>query len=258
MEAWAAGLQQSLGGETLAEVGKLALAFVLSALIGVEREWRSKSAGIRTHTLVGLGSALFMLISKYGFWDIINRDLVVLDPSRMAAQIVSGIGFIGAGLIFVRRDAVHGLTTAAGVWVVAAVGAAAGAGLPLLATAVTAGHFLAVIGLSPIARLVSRRAESRCGIRIDYLHGSGALRRALDLCERRGFAVSDLSTVRRVRPAEPEEERRRERGEEPHPEVATASMVVLGRGSVTSLIAELIDVPGVVAARADAPDATTD
>ena len=259
MEAWAAGLQQSLGGEGLTEVGKLALAFVLSALIGVEREWRSKAAGIRTHTLVGLGSALFMLISKYGFWDIISRDLVVLDPSRMAAQIVSGIGFIGAGLIFVRRDAVHGLTTAAGVWVVAAVGAAAGAGLPLLATAVTAGHFLAVIGLSPIARLVSRRAESRCGIRVDYLDGSDALRLTLDLCERRGFAVSDLSIVRRARPAEPgEEERRRERGEEPPPETATASMVVEGKGSITSLIAELIDIPGVVGARADAPDATTD
>ena len=84
---------------------------------------------MRTYTLVGVGSALFMLISKYGFFDVLVPNEVVLDPSRVAAQIVSGIGFLGAGLIFVRRDSVRGLTTAAGVWLTAAVGAAAGASL---------------------------------------------------------------------------------------------------------------------------------
>jgi hypothetical protein len=87
---------------------------------------RQKSAGLRTHSLVGLGAALFVLVSTYGFFDVLDQDRVVLDPSRVAAQIVSGIGFIGGGLIFVRRDSVRGLTTAAGVWVTAAVGTVAG------------------------------------------------------------------------------------------------------------------------------------
>jgi putative Mg2+ transporter-C (MgtC) family protein len=91
---------------------RLGLALVLCAAIGVEREMRLKDAGLRTNTLVGLGAALFVLISKYGFDDVLGPH-VTLDPSRVAAQIVSGIGFIGAGLIFVRRDSVRGLTTAA-------------------------------------------------------------------------------------------------------------------------------------------------
>ena len=97
-------------------IWRIGLALVLSASIGLDRELRQKSAGLRTYTLVGVGSALFMLISKYGFFDVLKPGEVILDPSRVAAQIVSGIGFIGAGLIFVRRDSVRGLTTAAGVW----------------------------------------------------------------------------------------------------------------------------------------------
>jgi putative Mg2+ transporter-C (MgtC) family protein len=92
-------------GQGLLQIGELVLAFVLSAAIGLEREIRQKSAGLRTHTLVGFGAALIMLVSKYGFTDVLGAH-TVLDPSRVAAQIVSGIGFIGGGLIFVRRDAV--------------------------------------------------------------------------------------------------------------------------------------------------------
>src|ERR1700677_1887545 len=84
--------------------GERGLALVLSALIGLEREMRQKSAGLRTHTLVGGGAALFMLISKYGFNDVLEPGRIILDPSRVAAQIVTGVGFLGAGLIFVRRD----------------------------------------------------------------------------------------------------------------------------------------------------------
>src|SRR5215208_8510002 len=78
---------------------RLGLALVLSTVIGLEREWRQKSAGLRTYTLVGLGSALFLLVSEFGFFDELERGKVVLDPSRVAAQIVSGIGPIGAGLV---------------------------------------------------------------------------------------------------------------------------------------------------------------
>ena len=96
-------------GQTWLQFGELALALVLSSLIGLEREFRAKSAGLRTHTLVGVAAALIMLVSKYGFGDTIVKYAIVLDPSRVAAQIVSGIGFIGGGLIFVQRDIVRGL-----------------------------------------------------------------------------------------------------------------------------------------------------
>lgn len=114
------------------------MAFVLSSLIGLEREWRQKSAGLRTHTLVGMGAALFIIIGKYGFNDVLSDGRVILDPSRIAAGVVSGIGFIGGGLLFVRGDIVRGLTTAAIVWMTAAIGMACGAALVLLALAVTA------------------------------------------------------------------------------------------------------------------------
>src|SRR5580698_11223332 len=140
-------LNQMLFGEPIGQswlqLSELALALVLSALIGVEREIRQKSAGLRTYTLVGLSAALIMLVSKYGFGDVLS-ERVVLDPSRIAAQIVTGSGFIGGGLIFVRRDSVRGITTAATVWLTAAVGMACGAGLPVLALVVTVGHFIVV------------------------------------------------------------------------------------------------------------------
>jgi hypothetical protein len=93
-------------GQGPKQAAELALAFMLSSLIGVEREWRQKSAGLRTHALVGTGAALFVLVSKYGFTDVLGSH-VILDPSRVAAQVVTGIGFIGGGLIFVRGDAGH-------------------------------------------------------------------------------------------------------------------------------------------------------
>src|SRR5580692_7216166 len=131
-------------GQGLVQLAELGLAFLLSALIGLEREIRNKSAGLRTYTLVGFSSALIMLVSKYGFTDILEDGKVVLDPSRIAAQIVSGIGFIGGGVIFVRKDIVRGLTTAATVWLTSAVGMACAAGLPILAIVVTAGHLFVV------------------------------------------------------------------------------------------------------------------
>jgi putative Mg2+ transporter-C (MgtC) family protein len=98
-----------------------------------------------------VGAALFMLISKYGFSDVLQSRLVVVDPSRMAAQIVTGAGFLGAVLIFVRRDGVRGLTTAAAIWVTAAIGSAAGAGLPVLAILATGIYFLVAVVFSFIS-----------------------------------------------------------------------------------------------------------
>src|ERR1700728_4106845 len=113
-------------GQGWGQLGELGLAFVLSALIGVEREIRHKRAGLRTYPLVGCTAALILLVSKYGFADVLVNNRIVLDPSRIAAQIVTGIGFIGGGLIFVRRTNVRGLTTAAIVWLTAAIGMACG------------------------------------------------------------------------------------------------------------------------------------
>ncbi len=113
-------------------------------------------AGELAHILVGVGAALFMLISKYGFTDVLVSRLMVLDPSRVAAQIVTGVRFLGAGLIFVRRDLVRGLTTAAAIWVTAAVGSAAGAGLPLLAILATGIYFLVAVVISMV--ILSDRA----------------------------------------------------------------------------------------------------
>ena len=109
---------------------RLALAGVLGGLIGFEREYRSKVAGTRTHLLVAVGAALMLIVSRYGF----NGQG---DPSRVAAQIVSGIGFIGAGAIMVTRHAVHGLTTAAGIWVAAGIGMAIASGLYTVGIATT-------------------------------------------------------------------------------------------------------------------------
>lgn len=116
---------------------RLVVAAVCGALIGFERKNRLKEAGIRTHLIVSLASALMMLISKYGFFDVIVYDSVNLDPSRVAAGIVTGVGFLGAGMIFVRRQGVSGLTTAAGIWATVGVGMAVGGGMYFVGIAST-------------------------------------------------------------------------------------------------------------------------
>lgn len=108
---------------------RILIAGLCGGIIGYERKNRMKEAGIRTHFIVCLSSALIMIVSKYGFQDQIGISNISLDPSRIAAQVVSGIGFLGAGMIFMRRQSVKGLTTAAGVWGTAGVGLAIGAGL---------------------------------------------------------------------------------------------------------------------------------
>ncbi|NCB62767.1 MAG: MgtC/SapB family protein [Clostridia bacterium] len=117
---------------------RLVLSAILGAAIGVEREKRGKEAGIRTHLIVTLASCLMMLVSKYGFNDVLGLNNVGLDPSRVAAGIVSGVGFLGAGIIFVRGRAVNGLTTAAGIWATVGVGMAVGAGMYVVSIATAA------------------------------------------------------------------------------------------------------------------------
>jgi putative Mg2+ transporter-C (MgtC) family protein len=138
---------------------RLVIAAVLTGLIGLERELRERSAGLRTHMLVGLGSALFTLVSAYAWTDFVfsREGGTLFDPTRIAAQIVTGIGFLGAGAIIRQGLSVRGLTTAAGLWVVAAIGMAVGAGYYWAALVATG---LVLVGLGPVR----------------WLEGSAALR----------------------------------------------------------------------------------
>ena len=135
---------------------------LLGGAIGLEREYRSKEAGFRTHFLVGLGSALFMVLSMHGFDGFEGQPGVIIqrDPARMAAQVVSGIGFIGAGTIIFRKDenVVSGLTTAAGLWVTAAIGLACGGGMYILSIVST---LLVLVGMEAFNYFLHRFDKHR-------------------------------------------------------------------------------------------------
>ncbi|KAA8649602.1 hypothetical protein EYZ11_005958 [Aspergillus tanneri] len=187
--------------EELINIWKLGLAAVLSAAIGLERELQHKSAGLRTNTLVGIGSALFMLISKSGFFDVLDQS-IVLDPSRMAAQIVSGIGFVGGGIIFKQQNEIRGLTTAAAIWLSAAIGAACGAGLPILACITNVFYFVAVLICPFLWRSLGGRFHARdeMGIStvIRYRNREGGLQGLLQEIQEAGFEVRSVVRLERV------------------------------------------------------------
>ena len=132
---------------------RLLLASAFGTVIGIEREYRSKEAGYRTHFLVALGSALIMIVSQFGFTDFAGQPGYRLDPARVAAQVVSGIGFIGAGTIIFQKSIVRGLTTAAGIWTTCGIGLAVGVGLYAVGAAATV---LTLVGLEVLTYLLSR------------------------------------------------------------------------------------------------------
>ena len=234
-------------GQGWLQLEELTLAFVLSALVGLEREIRQKSAGLRTYTLVGVASALFMLISKYGFTDILANGRIIVDPSRIAAQVVSGIGFIGGGVIFMRRDVVRGLTTAASVWLTAALGMACGAGLPLLALATTVAHFVIMFIFPMLVRRLPRSRRVATDIHISYEDGRGLLRTILIKCTELRFAI-DRVRIERGRNEEVQDLADDE-GVELAPSgrsIVTLHMQVKGKRPISHLIARLSDTDGVI------------
>jgi putative Mg2+ transporter-C (MgtC) family protein len=195
MEFWLADPPLFGGaGQGVRQLIELFVAFGLTALIGLEREIQGKSAGLRTQTIVGTSAALILLISKYGFADVLVPGTVMVDPSRVAAQIVSGIGFLGAGLIITRQGAVHGLTTAAAIWECAGIGMAAGAGLLLLAVTVTAMHFLIILGFAPLARRLTSRLSGTVRLHLTYQDGRGAMHQILQICDRHHWQLAELSS----------------------------------------------------------------
>ena len=238
-----------VSGQGLLQLEELGLAFLLSALVGLEREIRQKSAGLRTYTLVGVSAALFMLISKYGFNDVLNNGRVVVDPSRVAAQIVSGIGFIGGGVIFMRRDVVRGLTTAASVWLTAALGMACGAGLPLLAVATAIGHFIIMFIFPMLTPALPRQRRTATRLRIAYEDGRGLLRSILIACTQLRFSIDQVELVHEGARADEAQDQADSEGLDPtrptRP-LVVLTMQVRGKRAATHLVARLAAIDGVV------------
>lgn len=137
---------------------RLVLAAILGGVIGLERERKNWSAGMRTHMMVCLGATLTILVSTYGFADVLEEGRIVLDPARIAAQVISGIGFLGAGIImFLKPGFIRGLTTASGLWTVAAIGLAVGAGMYIAAVSATLIAFIILLILQPFEKRFARR-----------------------------------------------------------------------------------------------------
>ena len=176
---------------------RLALAAVLGGLIGVERELREREAGLRTHLLVALGSALFTIVGAYGFHAFLDTgaNVVRADPTRIAAQIVTGIGFLGAGAIIRQGLSVRGLTTAATLWVVAAVGLAAGAGYYSVAVITTALVLIALYPLRIIAYKILIRFRPEDGRLLVALPAGEPPGRIIDEVERLGACISSLDVT---------------------------------------------------------------
>jgi putative Mg2+ transporter-C (MgtC) family protein len=173
---------------------------------------------------------------------------VVVDPSRVAAQIVTGVGFLGAGLIFVRRSSVRGLTTAAAIWVTAAIGAACGAGLPWLAAATTVAYLIVTQGFSHLTRRLPRSATAISMLRVSYSEGDGILRQVLKVTTQRGFVIDQLTT-RSTGGADGDDDGTAEGDRQaagPRREVEVA-LELHGKGSLTELAVKLTEIAGVLA-----------
>lgn len=213
------------------QVGLLLLAFALSTVVGVERRLRGHNGGPGTLAIVGTSSALFVMLSKYGFADVVSHQ-TSYDPSRVAASVVSGIGFLGAGLILTRRGAVVGLTTAASVWEVAAIGASAGAGLWTLAVAVTVLHMVITFGLRRLSRLLPG-PHSHVLVEVTYDDGRGLLRVVLTSITGSGWTIRQVHQEHTTTPD----------GHDGRPPTVTLELV--GRHRADALVTSLSGMDGI-------------
>jgi putative Mg2+ transporter-C (MgtC) family protein len=206
---------------------RLAVAAALGAAIGLEREWRERQAGLRTHLLVSVGSALFTLVSAYGFSNFGAR----VDPTRIAAQIVTGIGFLGAGAIIRQGLSVRGLTTAATLWLVAAIGMAVGAGYWQGALIATAGALITLGPLRPIAYRVLVKFRPGLDRLLVEIPAGGSPAPLIDAIERQGGRVVSLDIAQ-------EGDRR-----------SVAVDVELQPGSAPAVVAGVAEIDGVLEVR---------
>lgn len=174
------------------QIFSLSVAFVLCSLLGIERDYHQKNAGVKTHVLVGVGACIFTLVSAYGFAPVLGDD-IHLDPSRIAAQVVSGIGFLGAGVIFVNHDTVRGLTTAATIWLSAAIGMACGASMEALGLYALLLHFLAVFIVGPLVSRIPSTSRNQRTV-IEYHSQRGVMRQIMLTATQHGYKAEVNST----------------------------------------------------------------
>jgi len=215
---------------------RLALAAILGSAIGIERERLIWAAGLRTHMLVSVGACLFMIVSAYGFAGVLGTH-VILDPSRVAAQVVSGVGFLGAGSIILRNEVVKGLTTAASMWAVAAIGLAVGGGLYLAAIAATVLILFILAGIKPLEERF-RSGRQAVVIQLQAERGSmsvGLLQQAL------GWRASRVRQLI-VQP-----------GETPDVDEVTISLGQHAPKDVDEMVASLSKLPSVIAVKQSQP-----
>lgn len=168
---------------------RIIVATLCGLVIGYERENRNKEAGIRTHAIVAMGAALVMIVSKYGFGDVASYD-----GSRVAAQIVSGVGFLGAGIIFVRNNSVSGLTTAAGIWTTSGIGMAMGAGLYVIGAAATV--MIVLIQFILHKRFILNRAHKVDSIEFSADRKELDIKAMQDMLEREKIEVVDMEVFK--------------------------------------------------------------
>jgi putative Mg2+ transporter-C (MgtC) family protein len=171
-------------------LARLGLAAVCGLAIGLERQLNQHEAGMRTHVLVALGAALFTIAGAYGFKDI--DQAAAVDPARVAAQVASGVGFIGAGSIIRQGPSIRGLTSAATLWLTGALGVAAGAGAPLATLIVTVFVLLTLVGLGVARPFVDSWSLQSVTLEVDYAQGKGTLGPILEVLEQRKLKLEDL------------------------------------------------------------------
>ena len=187
---WQAFLEATIGQWEL--LVRLLVACICGCIIGIERSFRQKEAGIRTHIILALGAALMMIVSKYGFFDLAELDMNSLraDGSRIASNIVTGISFLGAGVIFVRGGTIKGLTTAAGIWATAGVGMALGAGMYTVGIACTIGMIIIQIILHKFMPFSENMETNIISIKIN--EGSQALDQITEELTKAGIMVTGI------------------------------------------------------------------
>lgn len=210
-------------------LGPLGLALLLGLVVGAEREWQGKPAGMRTHALIAVGTCLFVLAGRFGFPESVPGTPGV-DPARIAAQVVTGIGFLGAGVIFFNKNIVHGMTTAASIWSTTAIALACGAGLYWAAVAVAIAQLAIVAGLAPVENALAHHARHAGRLQIRYT-SSGALAAVIAKCTEEGFKVTEMQ------------------GEDGDGYERTTDFVLSGRGQVGELTLKLRTIDGIESVR---------
>ncbi|SDE35817.1 MgtC/SapB family protein [Glycomyces harbinensis] len=219
--------------DILAQLAPLGLALLLGILVGAEREWQGKPAGMRTHALIAVGACLFVLAGRYGFGGI-EPGTPGVDPARIAAQVVTGVGFLGAGVIFFHRNLLHGMTTAASIWSTTAVAIACGAGLYWAAVAVAVAQLVVVAGLAPVENVIARHARHTGRLRVRY-SAPMKLRDLLAACTERGFNVTEIDN----------EDENGDTDGDGDSDARSTQLTLNGRGSIRDLTAHLTAKEGI-------------